>query len=231
MALFAIADLHLSLGEDKPMDVFAGWNDYTSRLENNWRKLVTDNDTVVVSGDISWAMKLEETLTDFTFIENLPGKKIFNKGNHDYWWTTMNKLREFTAERGFDDIEFLQNNSFMYEDVAICGTRGWINPGWDNFGGEDRKIFDREVLRLELSLNSVKECNEIYVFTHYPPMPVSLKENEFVQMMKKYPVTKCIYGHLHAAAHRNAVEGTINGIEYKLVSGDYLGFDPIKLHD
>ena len=153
------------------------------------------------------------------------------KGNHDYWWTTMNKLREFTAECGFDDIEFLQNNSFMYEDVAICGTRGWINPGWDNFGGEDRKIFDREVLRLELSLNSVKECNEIYVFTHYPPMPVSLKENEFVQMMKKYPVTKCIYGHLHAAAHRNAVEGTINGIEYKLVSGDYLGFDPIKLHD
>lgn len=143
----------------------------------------------------------------------------------------MNKLREFTAECGFDDIEFLQNNSFMYEDVAICGTRGWINPGWDNFGGEDRKIFDREVLRLELSLNSVKECNEIYVFTHYPPIPVSLKENEFVQMMKKYPVTKCIYGHLHAAAHRNAVEGTINGIEYKLVSGDYLGFDPIKLHD
>lgn len=143
----------------------------------------------------------------------------------------MNKLREFTAERGFDDIEFLQNNSFMYEDIAICGTRGWINPGWDNFGSEDRKIFDREVLRLELSLNSVKECNEIYVFTHYPPMPVSLKENEFVQMMKKYPVTKCIYGHLHAAAHRNAVEGIINGIEYKLVSGDYLGFDPIKLHD
>ena len=116
----------------------------------------------------------------------------------------MNKLREFTAECGFDDIEFLQNNSFMYEDIAICGTRGWINPGWDNFGGEDRK----------LSLNSVKECNEIYVFTHYPPMPISLKENEFVQMMKKYPVTKCIYGHLHAAAHRNAVEGTINGIEF-----------------
>lgn len=143
----------------------------------------------------------------------------------------MNKLREFTAEHDFYDIEFLQNNSFMYEDVAICGTRGWINPGWDNFGGEDRKIFDREVLRLELSLNSVKECNEIYVFTHYPPMPISLKENGFVQMMKKYPVTKCIYGHLHAAAHRNAVEGTINGIEYKLVSGDYLGFNPIKLHD
>ena len=231
MSLFAIADLHLSLGEDKPMDIFAGWDNYVERLTKNWNTLVTDDDTVMIAGDISWAMKLEQTYTDFKYIDDLPGKKIFLKGNHDYWWTTMNKLREFTAEHDFYDIEFLQNNSFMYEDVAICGTRGWINPGWDNFGSEDRKIFDREVLRLELSLNSVKECNEIYVFTHYPPMPVSLKENEFVQMMKKYPVTKCIYGHLHAAAHRNAVEGTINGIEYKLVSGDYLGFDPIKLHD
>ena len=231
MSLFAIADLHLSLGTDKPMDIFGGWSDYVTKLETNWQNKVRPEDTVVIPGDISWGMNFEQSKKDFEFINKLNGRKIISKGNHDYWWTTMNKLREFTAEHGFDDIEFLQNNSFMYEDVAICGTRGWINPGWDNFGSEDRKIFDREVLRLELSLNSVKECNEIYVFTHYPPMPVSLKENEFVQMMKKYPVTKCIYGHLHAAAHRNAVEGTINGIEYKLVSGDYLGFNPIKLHD
>ena len=214
------------------MDIFGkAWENYVERLADNWQSVVKENDVVVLPGDFSWATYLEQSVKDFEYLNKLNGKKILLKGNHDYWWTTMNKLREFTAERGFDDIEFLQNNSFMYEDVAICGTRGWINPGWDNFGGEDRKIFDREVLRLELSLNSVKECNEIYVFTHYPPMPVSLKENEFVQMMKKYPVTKCIYGHLHAAAHRNAVEGTINGIEYKLVSGDYLGFNPIKLHD
>lgn len=232
MALYTIADLHLPLGIDKPMDIFGKvWENYVERLADNWQSVVKENDVIVLPGDFSWATYLEQSVKDFEYLHKLNGKKILLKGNHDYWWTTMNKLREFTAECGFDDIEFLQNNSFMYEDIAICGTRGWINPGWDNFGSEDRKIFDREVLRLELSLNSVKECNEIYVFTHYPPMPVSLKENEFVQMMKKYPVTKCIYGHLHAAAHRNAVEGIINGIEYKLVSGDYLGFDPIKLHD
>ena len=120
MALFAIADLHLSFGEDKPMDVFAGWNDYTSRLENNWRKLVTDNDTVVVSGDISWAMKLEETLTDFTFIENLPGKKIFNKGNHDYWWSTKTKMDVFLKNNSLDSISILFNNSYVVDDYAIC---------------------------------------------------------------------------------------------------------------
>lgn len=232
MSIYAIADLHLSFKSNKPMDVFGeNWKNYENKIKQDWIEKVKEDDLVLLPGDFSWATYIEDTDLDFKYLNNLPGKKLLLKGNHDYWWTTMNKLREFTAEHGFDDIEFLQNNSFMYEDVAICGTRGWINPGWDNFGSEDRKIFDREVLRLELSLNSVKECNEIYVFTHYPPMPVSLKENEFVQMMNKYPVTKCIYGHLHAAAHRNAVEGTINGIEYKLVSGDYLGFDPIKLHD
>ena len=232
MSIFVIGDLHLSFNNPKPMNIFGdNWTGHEEKIRKNWIENVNEQDLVILLGDFSWETYLENTKQDFEYLNKLPGKKILLKGNHDYWWTTMNKLREFTAEHGFDDIEFLQNNSFMYEDVAICGTRGWINPGWDNFGGEDRKIFDREVLRLELSLNSVKECNEIYVFTHYPPMPVSLKENEFVQMMKKYPVTKCIYGHLHAAAHRNAVEGTINGIEYKLVSGDYLGFDPIKLHD
>ena len=143
----------------------------------------------------------------------------------------MNKLREFTAKNGFSDIDFLQNNYFMYEDIALCGTRGWIHPAWDNFSGEDRKIFDREVLRLELSLNSAKDYKEIYVFTHYPPMSTALESNAFVEMMKKYPVTKCVYGHLHSASHRNAIEGKIDGIEYKLVSGDYLGFNPVKLHD
>ena len=143
----------------------------------------------------------------------------------------MNKLREFAANNGFDDVEFLQNNSFIYDDIAICGTRGWLHPAWDGFGGDDRKIYDREVLRLELSLKNAKDCNEIYVFTHYPPMSTALESNGFVEMMKKYPVTKCVYGHLRSASHRNAVEGTIDGIEYRLVSGDYLSFNPLKLHD
>ena len=160
MALFAIADLHLSLGEDKPMDVFAGWNDYTSRLENNWRKFVTDNDTVVVSGDISWAMKLEETLTDFTFIEKLPGKKIFNKGNHDYWWESITKLTGYVEKNGFNSISFLHNNAVSVENKAICGTRGWIDKSNDNFKEDDLKLYNREIMRLDMSLNEADKFIE-----------------------------------------------------------------------
>ena len=231
MALYTIADLHLSLGIDKPMDIFGkAWENYVERLADNWQTVIKSDDMVVLPGDFSWATYLEQSTKDFEFLHKLNGKNILLKGNHDYWWTTMNKLREFTAKNGFSDIDFLQNNYFMYEDIALCGTRGWIHPAWDNFSGEDRKIFDREVLRLELSLNSAKDYKEIYVFTHYPPMSTALESNAFVEMMKKYPVTKCVYGHLHSASHRNAIEGKIDGIEYKLVSGDYLGFNPVKLH-
>lgn len=232
MALYAIADLHLPLGIDKPMDIFGkAWENYVDRLRENWQNTVKEGDTVVLAGDFSWATYLAQSAKDFEYLHKLNGRKILLKGNHDYWWTTMNKLREFMRENDFLDIDFLQNNSFMYGDIAICGTRGWIHPAWDNFSAEDRKIFDREVLRLELSLQSVKDCKEIYVFTHYPPMSTALEDNEFCAMMKKYPVTKCIYGHLHSAAHRNAVEETVDGIEYKLVSGDYVEFQPIKLCD
>lgn len=232
MALYAIADLHLPLGIDKPMDIFGkAWENYVERLADNWQSTVSEKDTVVLAGDFSWATYLEQSTKDFEYLHKLNGKKILLKGNHDYWWTTMNKLREFTSKNGFTDVDFLQNNSFIYEDTAICGTRGWIHPAWDNFTSEDRKIFDREVLRLELSLNSAKDYRDIYVFTHYPPMSVTLESNEFVEMMKKYPVSRCIYGHLHGASHRNAVEGIVDGIEYKLSAGDYLGFVPFKLLD
>ncbi len=232
MALYTIADLHLPLGIDKPMDIFGkAWENYVERLADNWQSKIADSDIVVLPGDFSWATYLEQSVRDFEYLNKLNGRKILLKGNHDYWWTTMNKLWEFMRNNGFDSIDFLQNNSFMYEDIAICGTRGWINPSWDNFVEEDRKIFDREVLRLELSLNSASNYKEIYVFTHYPPISISQERNEFIDMMKKYPVTKCIYGHLHSASHKNAVEGIVDEIEYKLVSGDYLGFNPIKLHD
>ena len=141
----------------------------------------------------------------------------------------MNKLNSFINGKGFNNIEFLQNNSFVYEDIGICGTRGWINPGCDGFNNEDRKIYDREVLRLELSLKSVKDCKEIYVFTHYPPISVQRTENEFIRMMKQHGVTKCFYGHLHSASHKNAVNGIEDGIEYRLISGDYLQFDPFLI--
>lgn len=232
MALYTIADLHLPLGIDKPMDIFGrDWQNYVERIADNWQSVVGKDDVVVLPGDFSWATYLEQSAKDFEYLHKLNGKKILLKGNHDYWWTTMNKLHEFTARNGFMDVDFLQNNCFVYEDTAICGTRGWINPAWDNFSDEDRKIFDREVLRLELSLNGAKNCKGIYVFTHYPPMSTTLESNEFVEMMKKYSVTKCIYGHLHSASHKNAVEGVVDGIEYKLVSSDYLKFNPIKLKD
>ena len=232
MALYSIADLHLPLGIDKPMDIFgSAWKNYVERLWENWQCTVKKEDTVVLPGDFSWATYLDQSTKDFEYLHKLNGRKILLKGNHDYWWTTMNKLREFIKINGFSGIDFLQNNSFMYGDTAICGTRGWIHPAWDNFSAEDRKIFDREVLRLELSLSSVKECGEIYVFTHYPPISAALENNDFTDMMKKYNVKKCFYGHLHSASHKNAVEGIVDGIEYKLVSGDYVGFNPVKLKD
>lgn len=230
MALYTIADLHLPLGVEKPMDIFGhSWAGYVDRLEYNWQRKIKPDDTVVLPGDFSWATYLEQSEKDFEFLNRLNGKKILLKGNHDYWWTTMNKLNSFINGKGFNNIEFLQNNSFVYEDIGICGTRGWINPGCDGFNNEDRKIYDREVLRLELSLKSVKDCKEIYVFTHYPPISVQRTENEFIRMMKKHGVTKCFYGHLHSASHRNAVNGVEDGIEYRLISGDYLQFDPFLI--
>ena len=227
MALYAIADLHLPLGIDKPMDIFGKvWENYVERLADNWQSKVTQNDCVVIPGDFSWATYLEESTKDFEFLNKLNGKKILLKGNHDYWWTTMNTLNKFVADNGFSNIEFIQNNSYMYEDIAICGTRGWIHPAWDNFKEEDRKIFEREVIRLELSLQSVGECEEYYVFTHYPPISLQQENNAFRDMMKKYGVTKCFYGHLHSAAHANAFTGIADGIEYKLVAADYLKFKP-----
>lgn len=230
MALYTIADLHLPLGVEKPMDIFGhSWAGYVDRLEYNWQRKIKPDDTVVLPGDFSWATYLEQSEKDFEFLNRLNGKKILLKGNHDYWWTTMNKLNSFIKEKGFNSIEFLQNNSFVYENIGICGTRGWIHPAWDSFNGEDRKIYDREVLRLELSLKSVKDCKEIYVFTHYPPISVQRTENEFIRMMKQHGVTKCFYGHLHSASHKNAVNGIEDGIEYRLISGDYLQFDPFRI--
>ncbi len=232
MALYTISDLHLPLGIDKPMDIFGSkWTNYVERLGENWQKKIGRDDVVVIPGDFSWATYLEQSERDFEFLNSLNGRKILLKGNHDYWWTTLSKLRAFVSERGFLSVDFMHNNFFEYDGVALCGTRGWIYPAWDNFGSDDRKIYDREVARLELSLRAAEKYGEIYVFTHYPPMSSAREENEFTDMMRKYPVTKCFYGHLHAPSHKNAVEGVLNGIEYKLVSGDYIAFDPIKIRD
>lgn len=232
MALYAIADLHLPLGVDKPMDIFGSeWDHYVDRLQENWQNTVRPDDTVVLPGDFSWATYLSESQADFEFLNRLNGIKILLKGNHDYWWTTKNKLDTFIEEKGYHNIHFLQNNSYLYKGKAICGTRGWIFPGWDGFSADDAKIYAREVQRLELSLKDAQKNNpdEEIVFTHYPPISKTCMENEFTRMMKKYGVKKCIYGHLHAASHKNAVQGNIGGIEYILVSGDYRQFQPLCL--
>ncbi|MCK9478268.1 MAG: metallophosphoesterase [Firmicutes bacterium] len=221
MSLFAISDLHLSFKANKPMDVFGGrWENYIETLSNNWNKNVRDEDTVVLCGDNSWATYLEDADLDFEFINSLPGKKILSKGKHDYWWTTQKKMNEFCVDNNFNTISFLQNNYYMYNDIAICGTRGWMPDA------KDEKIFNRELERLAISLNAAKisKPREIIVALHYPP------ENAFRKVLENFGVSHCIYGHLHGNAQKNALSGTINGVKYLLVSCDYLQFNPFKLY-
>lgn len=226
MAIFALGDLHLPLGIDKPMNKFGKqWDNYVERIEKQWQAVVDENDTVVIPGDFSWATYMEQAERDFEYLERLNGHKILVKGNHDYWWGTMSKMNEFVKEHGFDSISFLQNNSYTADGVSICGTRGWLYPAWDGFSESDRKYFDREVARLELSLKSA-QTDEIYVFTHYPPMSRECEGNAFTEMMAKYNVRKCIYGHLHSYTHSNRITNAGDGIEYILVSSDYLRFLP-----
>lgn len=234
MSIYTISDLHLALSIDKPMDIFGErWYNYMERLKQNWEEIVGDEDYVIIPGDISWATYLEQAYEDFKFIELLPGRKIISKGNHDYWWTTISKLNKFLDTNGFKSISFMHNNSFLIEGVTFCGTRGWKCPGDDEFDEEDRKVFERELQRLELSLkSSYKEAKDgsIIVAMHYPPFNAKREPSKFVEIMGKYNVTKCIYGHLHGAGFKSAVVGEVNGIEFKLVSADFLNFEPLRLH-
>ncbi len=226
MSLYAIADLHLSLGTDKPMDIFSGWDNYIERLSENWKKLVNDNDTVVIAGDISWAMKLSECTEDFKFINSLPGKKIFLKGNHDYWWETVSKINAFLEENHFDTISILFNNSFEIEDYVICGTRGW---GIECEKDEDIKILKRECGRLRLSLEDAKNSNkEPIVFLHYPPVFGNNVCSEIIDILKEYNIKKCYYGHIHGSNMIKAsLIGEYEGIYFKLISCDAVSFTPV----
>jgi len=226
--LYAIGDLHLSLEASKPMDVFGkGWHDYENRIKYGFSSLKED-DVCVICGDLSWSMSLEKSLLDFKFIDNLPGKKIILKGNHDYWWSTATKAKKFFAENGITSIDILHNNFFSCGDIAVCGTRGWFYE--EETGSEhDKKIMMREVARLETSLKMAEGFNKKYCFLHYPPLYRSYECREIVDVMKKYGVTRCYYGHIHSHGHSGAVQGMVEGIEYIMVSADYLGFSPIKV--
>lgn len=226
MSLFAIADLHLSLGEDKPMDIFTGWSNYVERLEDNWRKLITDNDTVVIGGDISWAMKLEEAFVDFSFIDKLPGKKLLLKGNHDYWWGTKSKIDSFLSKNGFDSISIIFNNSYVCGDYAVCGTRGWF---LENDTEQDIKVLNREVGRLIMSIESaLKTGKEPVVFLHYPPYYNGIECKDIMDVLLKYNITKCYYGHIHGRNNfKYAFEGEYKGVNLRLISCDKVGFMPV----
>ena len=227
MALYAIADLHLSLGKSgKPMDIFRGWTDYVQKIENNWKRIVTNDDTVVIAGDISWAMKINDCTEDFNFINRLPGNKIILKGNHDYWWTTKSKMDRYLADNGLDTISVLFNNSYQCKEYSVCGTRGWA---LDASGEEDIKILSREVGRLRTSIGSaLKYDAEPVVFMHYPPVYGELECSEIVSVLTEYGIKKCFYGHLHGqAAKRSAVTGMYKNIDFSLISCDNTGFSPV----
>lgn len=233
MAIYTIADLHLSFAQPKPMDIFGeNWTNHEEKVKNNWNKKVQPDDTVILPGDFSWATYLEDTFADFKFLNELPGRKILAKGNHDYWWTTITNMKKYLQENQFENIDFLYNNSYCIEEKIMVGTRGW-NLLEDN----DGKMLNRETIRLELSIqDGIKkygEDKEIIAFMHYPPITAMNLQQRinmgFLEIMKKYHIQKCYYGHLHGASHKDAVEGKVEGIELKLVSADYLNFDLVEI--
>lgn len=229
MAIFVIGDLHLSFNNPKPMDIFGdNWAGHEEKIRKDWIEKVKENDLVVLPGDFSWETYLDDTKLDFDYLNSLPGKKLMLKGNHDYWWTTVTNMKKFLKENNFKNIDFLYNNSYEYENKILCGTRGWSIID-DKI---DEKLINRELIRLELSLqdgiNKFGNDKEIIVFMHYPPITKVKRELEqetkFVELMKKYNVKRCYYGHLHGLSIKEAVEEVVDGIQFKLVSADGLDF-------
>lgn len=224
MALYAMGDLHLCLGAPKPMDVFGGaWVGYMEKLKRGL-SVITGDDTLILMGDLSWALDLNSAVADFAWINEIPGRKIILKGNHDYWWSTQAKFTKFCVENGFSDLNLLNNNCYFYDDWAICGTRGWFFEE-ERSGDHDEKVFRRELIRLEASLKAAGD-REKMVFLHYPPRYKGYTCREILDLLESYGVRRCFYGHLHGASHKLAMEGTWDGIEYRLLSADYLDFQP-----
>ena len=224
MALYAIGDLHLCLGAEKPMDIFGGnWVGYMDKLKQGL-SVIGPEDTTVLLGDLSWALDLDHAQADFAWINAIPGRKIILKGNHDYWWSTAAKFYKFCGANGFENQSILNNNCYEYGDYAICGTRGWFFEE-DRSGEHDEKVFRRELCRLEASLKAAGEKEKL-VFLHYPPKYKGYECPEILDLLRKYGVRRCFYGHLHGGSHGLAMEGLWDGVEYRLVSADKLNFHP-----
>ncbi|MBR2885081.1 MAG: metallophosphoesterase [Clostridia bacterium] len=220
MAIFALSDLHLPLGIDKPMDVFGvRWDNYVEKIEYEWKARVKEEDFVIINGDFSWATYLSEALPDFRFIEKLPGKKLISKGNHDYWWETLKKMNEFLEENDIKSVSFMQNNAYLCGDVAVCGAKGWLSPQDKAFKTEDEKIYRRELIRFESSVKEAKNLSDTVIAAlHYPP------DDAFMEIVRKYDVYKCVFGHLHG---KRAEDYKILYKNTMLVSADFRKFSPI----
>ncbi len=230
MSIYAIGDPHLSFDErlDKPMDIFGdAWDNHAERLKENWIREIKEDDTVILAGDISWGLTKDEAYADFEWLHQLPGMKVIIKGNHDLWWTGITRLNML-----YDDMFFLQNTYYPAEGTAICGSRGWICPGYDGFTPQDEKIYRRELLRLEASLKMARDSGieDIIGVLHYPPTNDKLQKSGFTELFEKYGVRNVVYGHLHGKdAYRNGLNANLNGVRYQLVSLDYIDACPVLL--
>ena len=229
MAVYTIGDLHLALGTDKPMDIFPGWEGYLEKLTANWRTVVLPQDTVVIPGDVSWAMSLAGALADFSYLDALPGQKLILKGNHDYWWTTVSKMERFFVENGYSTLAFIHNGCVARDGLALCGTRGWC---FEDGGEEDARIMAREAGRLERSLQAAHiqfpELERV-VFLHYPPISQDTKSEPLLDVMRRYDVKRCYYAHLHGYSIKAGFQGEVDGVTFRLASADGLGFMPLRV--
>lgn len=227
MALYTLADLHLAFGVNKPMDVFGGrWQRYQDKLREGL-SVLRDEDTLVIPGDFCWALDLAQAQADFAFLNSFPGRKLFVKGNHDYWWNTASKFTKFCQENEFQQMYLLHNTAYVYDDVALCGTRGWFFEE-DKEGTHDEKVFRRELIRLETSLKAAEDREKI-CFLHYPPRYRGYTCPEILELLAQYQVKACYYGHLHGDSHKLAMEGSFAGTDFHLVAADYVNFRPVRI--
>lgn len=226
MSLYAISDLHLSLNSDKPMDVFGEqWREHHIKIRENWNNIITKDDTILISGDISWALKFDEAKEDLEFIHSLPGKKIIIKGNHDFWWGPITKMNLL-----YEDMYFIQNTYYRYEDYGICGTRGWVSIEGEE-KKHDEKVYNREIIRLKMSLdNAVKDgLKKFIIMMHYPPATRASISREFLDILSMYNAEKLVYGHIHYKSKDICINGIYNGIEYICTSADIINFTPVRI--
>lgn len=228
MSIYAIGDLHFNQSGNKTMDIFGEhWRNHVNRIQQNWRALITPDDTVLLPGDISWAMDIQGARADMEILESLPGRKILLTGNHDYWWDSVSKVR-----KNFPALTFIQNDSVIAEDIWICGARGWLCPHDPKFTQDDLKVYNRELVRLSLSLEHAMRqgARRILLMFHFPPTNAQRAPSGFLEILKKYPVTQVVYGHLHGQAFfQTGITGEADGVTYHLVSADYLEFKPKRI--